>query len=107
MYVYIYICIYYVTYNIYIMYINNIMIVIIIIFIIITMSPYETSPYRAIGPEARPGRESVRQVHPCIMDIGDLTLDSLWGSSIKLGKIHILLALPLRKDDTHKSSTHR
>ena len=28
--------------------------------------------------------------------------DSLWGSSVKLGTIQIILALPLRKDDTHK-----
>ena len=31
-------------------------------------------------------------------------LDSLRGSSVKLGKIQRILAWPLRKDDTHKST---
>jgi hypothetical protein len=30
-------------------------------------------------------------------------LDSLWGSSVKIGTIQRRLAWPLRKDDTHKS----
>ena len=30
-------------------------------------------------------------------------LDSLRGSSVKIGTIQIILAWPLRKDDTHKS----
>ena len=32
-----------------------------------------------------------------------LNVDSIWGSSVKIGKMQRRLAWPLRKDDTHKS----
>ena len=37
------------------------------------------------------------------MYIYNYILDSLRGSSVKIGTIQRRLALPLRKDDTHKS----
>ena len=49
-----------------------------------------------------PPHESVRLLalrHVCFLD----SLDSLWGSSVKIGTIRRNLAWPLRKDDTRKS----
>ena len=40
---------------------------------------------------------------PCLQSLPEVCLDSLRGSSVKIGTIQRRLAWPLRKDDTHKS----
>ena len=40
---------------------------------------------------------------PCLQSSPEVCLDSLRGSSVKIGTIQRRLAWPLRKDDTHKS----
>ena len=39
----------------------------------------------------------------CLRSLLEVCLDSLRGSSVKIGTIQRRLAWPLRKDDTHKS----
>ena len=51
-------------------------------------------------------RERERDAHTYIIHIYTkqgrlLSVDSLWGSSVKLGTMQRRLAWPLRKDDTH------
>ena len=59
----------------------------------------------ALPPCAPSGRKKWRCRHAATLDLRAIgvVLDSLRGSSVKIGTIQRRLAWPLRKDDTHKS----